>query len=92
MPEVSGLEMLKFLKQRGLETPVGMVTGHTSVEERHQALAAGAAFVIAKPFQPVELKQAIRRALDIPALPEKIQIQAPRILPWAAAASNPSSG
>ena len=78
MPEVSGLELLTFLKQRGLKTPVGMVTGNSSVDERHQALAAGAAFVIAKPFQPDELKQAIRRALDIPALPEKIQIQAPR--------------
>ena len=79
MPEVSGLELIKFLKQRGLKAPIGMVTGHTSVEDRHQALAAGAAFVIAKPFQPDALKQGVRRALDIPALPAKIQIRDPRI-------------
>jgi two-component system chemotaxis response regulator CheY len=50
MPEMSGLELLQSLRSRGLDTPFAFVTSEGSAEMRLQAEAAGALFLIAKPF------------------------------------------
>lgn len=50
MPEKTGLEFLKELRQSGDTTPFGFVTSEGSEDMRNQAADAGAAFLIAKPF------------------------------------------
>ncbi len=50
MPEMTGIELLRALRERGDETPFGFVTSEGSTEMREQADAAGALFLIAKPF------------------------------------------
>jgi two-component system chemotaxis response regulator CheY len=50
MPEMSGLEFLKALRGNGENTPFGFVTSEGSDTMRSQADAAGALFLIAKPF------------------------------------------
>lgn len=50
MPEMSGIELLREMRSRGDETPFGFVTSEGSAEMREQAEAAGALFLIAKPF------------------------------------------
>lgn len=50
MPEMNGIDCLRALRAGGDGTPFGFVTSECSDEMRSQATAAGAAFLIAKPF------------------------------------------
>lgn len=50
MPEMTGLELLRSMRSHGLDTPFAFVTSEGSPEMRQQAEAAGALFLIAKPF------------------------------------------
>jgi len=50
MPEMNGIELLRAMRQHGIDIPLGFVTSEGSAEMREQADAAGALFLIAKPF------------------------------------------
>ena len=50
MPEMTGIELLHAMRQNGIDIPLGFVTSEGSAEMREQADAAGALFLIAKPF------------------------------------------
>ncbi len=50
MPEMSGIELLRALRAGGNAVAFGFVTSEGSAEMREMASAAGAAFLIAKPF------------------------------------------
>lgn len=50
MPEMTGIELLRALRRLGLDIPLGFVTSEGSAAMRAQADAAGALFLIAKPF------------------------------------------
>jgi two-component system chemotaxis response regulator CheY len=59
MPEMTGIELLRALRANGLETPFGFVTSEGSQEMRETAEAAGALFLIAKPFTADTFRDAI---------------------------------
>ncbi|PWJ55649.1 Response regulator receiver domain-containing protein [Quadrisphaera granulorum] len=50
MPEMTGIECLRALRASGADVPFGFVTSEGSEEMRSAAAAAGALFLIAKPF------------------------------------------
>jgi two-component system, chemotaxis family, chemotaxis protein CheY len=50
MPEMDGLELLTSLRRAGNAVPFGFVTTEGTEEMRQRAAAAGASFLIAKPF------------------------------------------
>ena len=50
MPEMTGIDALRVLRGAGNPVPFGFVTSEGSTEMRHRARAAGAAFLVAKPF------------------------------------------
>lgn len=50
MPEMTGIDMLRAMRAAGMDIPLGFVTSEGSPEMRDQADAAGALFLIAKPF------------------------------------------
>jgi two-component system chemotaxis response regulator CheY len=50
MPEMTGIEFLRSLRSAGNATPFGFVTSESTPTMRDQAIAAGAAFLLAKPF------------------------------------------
>jgi two-component system chemotaxis response regulator CheY len=50
MPEMDGLELLNSLRGQGIAVPFGFVTTEGTDEMRQRATAAGASFLIAKPF------------------------------------------
>ncbi|MBM3152319.1 MAG: response regulator [Chloroflexi bacterium] len=64
MPEVSGLEMLEFLRSRtGLrDIPVVMLSTESSDVQVDRALALGADAYVTKPVSPEELDAAIKKA------------------------------
>ena len=64
MPRVNGLEVLRWFRDNRPAVPVLMLTAYQSVEMAQEAIALGAVNYLAKPFERVELKQTIARALE----------------------------
>ena len=63
MPEMTGIELLRALRASGYSTPFGFVTSEGSPEMRETADAAGALFLVAKPFTPDSFRDAIEPVL-----------------------------
>jgi two-component system response regulator FixJ len=64
MPEMDGLELLRRLRERHLNLPVIVITAHGEVSIAVQALRAGAADFIEKPFPGDVLLDAVLSALQ----------------------------
>jgi CheY-like chemotaxis protein/glycine cleavage system H lipoate-binding protein len=64
MPELDGFQLLEELARRGIQTPVIMMTGYSTVENAVKSLSStGAVDYISKPFTADELLTVIRRSL-----------------------------
>ncbi|MGE5475565.1 MAG: response regulator transcription factor [Bacteroidales bacterium] len=64
MPGLSGLDVQCALRERRIDLPVIIITGHADVAMAVQALKSGAADFIEKPFDEDVLLSAVGRALD----------------------------
>lgn len=67
MPDVSGIDLVRKLKERQIELPIVMITGHGDVPLAVEAMRAGVVDFIEKPFENEALLRSIRAALDIQA-------------------------
>lgn len=65
MPGPSGLELQRYLCERGYSLPVIIITGHAEVPMAVRALKTGALDFLEKPVDPEELISAIYLALSI---------------------------
>jgi len=64
MPEMSGLDLLRQLQRMAVRLPVIVVTGHGDVQLAVEAMKAGAADFLEKPFDDERVLTAVRTALD----------------------------
>ena len=64
MPGLSGLDLLARMQRDGLDLPLIVITGHADVAMAVQALKAGAADFIEKPFDDETFLVSVRDALD----------------------------
>jgi two-component system response regulator FixJ len=64
MPGMNGIELVRKLKSQGSACPVILITGHGDVGLAVEAMKAGAADFIEKPFDDTVLLEAIRSALN----------------------------
>ncbi len=62
MDEVTGLHVLEAARRKSPHTKVILITGYATMDLAREALSKGAFEVIAKPFPPEELREAIGRA------------------------------
>lgn len=68
LPGVSGLEILRTVRQRGIATPIIMLSALSETEDKVKALEAGADDYIAKPFKTAELIARIKAVTRRPPL------------------------
>jgi two-component system, LuxR family, response regulator FixJ len=64
MPELSGIDLLRRLKELRLQLPVIVITGHSDVPLAVEAMKIGAVDFLEKPFDDEVLLTSVRAALD----------------------------
>jgi len=64
MPVVSGIDILKSVKETSPDTDVIMITAYASHETAVEAMKLGACDYISKPFNNEQIKLVIRKALE----------------------------
>jgi two-component system, NtrC family, response regulator AlgB len=82
-----GLQLLPELVQRSPRLDVVMITAYASIESAVEAIKAGAADYLAKPFTPAQIRHVVerlrkRRALEnqVHELQERLEEAAPQVL------------
>src|SRR6266849_3351968 len=73
LPGMDGLELLATLRRQNSHTPVIVMTAFGSVEVAVQAMKAGAADFLPKPFSLDHMLTVVEKALDIRALRDENQ-------------------
>jgi heavy metal response regulator len=68
LPKMDGLRLLRELRERGMRTPVLLLTARDTVEDRVQGLDSGADDYLVKPFAFPELLARVRALLRRPPL------------------------
>ena len=64
MPEISGIDLLRRLRELGVALPVIVITGHGDVPLAVEAMKLGAVDFLEKPFDDDALLAAVRSALS----------------------------
>jgi len=88
MPEISGIDLLRRLKELKICVPVIVVTGHGDVPLAVEAMKIGAAEFLEKPFDDEVLLNAVRSALNKQNTDSKRQAERADIDSRLAALSN----
>ena len=63
LPDLSGLDLQLELAKAGIEIPIIFITGHGDIPMTVQAMKAGAAEFLTKPFRGQDLIEAVKQAL-----------------------------
>ena len=71
LPGMNGLEFLQTIKQQNAVLPVVVMTAFGSVETAVEAMKAGAADYVLKPFSLTEMRMKIHKELDVRNLREE---------------------
>lgn len=64
MPGISGMDVLKSIKDIHPDLPVVFITGYSSVDNAVEVMKLGAVDYIAKPFTPEDMLKVIKTALE----------------------------
>ena len=64
LPRLSGLDLQRRMRERGLEIPIIFITGHGDIPMSVRAMKAGAVEFLTKPFRDQDLLDAIQQALE----------------------------
>jgi len=64
LPGMSGIDLLKTMREKALSMPAIVITGHGDVPLAVEAMKAGAVDFIEKPFEEEAILSAVRRALE----------------------------
>ena len=75
LPKLSGIEILKTVRARGVKTPIIMLSALSEVEDKVKGLENGADDYLAKPFKTAELIARINAVCRRPALDAREEIK-----------------
>lgn len=74
LPKMNGMELTKALIERGINTPLIIMTAHRSIEVALQAIEAGAYDFVVKPLHFPQLQVSVERALHFNHMREENQV------------------
>jgi DNA-binding NtrC family response regulator len=72
MPGMDGLELIREVRQRGLDLALILVTGYGSIESAVEAMRQGADDYLTKPVDLYELRQRVRNHLEKRQLKDEV--------------------
>ena len=64
MPDISGIEVIKKIKEKKPDQPIILITGYATVCTAVEAMKLGVEYYIKKPFRPDEIIDAVKNILD----------------------------
>jgi len=64
MPEITGIDLLRRVKESGVDIPVIVITGHGDISLAVEAMKIGAVDFLEKPFDEALLVASVRSALN----------------------------
>lgn len=64
MPKVSGLDLIRHVRENYKDSEIMMITGYATIEGAVEAVKVGAEEYLSKPFTDEELLSAVRKTLD----------------------------
>lgn len=64
MPKVSGLDLVRHVRENYKDIEIMMITGYATIEGAVEAVKSGAEAYLSKPFTEEELLSAVRQTLD----------------------------
>ena len=64
MPDISGIEIIKKIKQKKPDQPIIMITGYATVYTAVEAMKLGIEEYMSKPFEPDEIVDAVKNIVD----------------------------
>ncbi len=67
IPEVKGLELLHYIRDKQPDTMVVIITGYASIETAVETARLGAVDYLAKPFTPDEIRGVTENAIKLAA-------------------------
>jgi CheY-like chemotaxis protein len=73
LPGMSGIDVMKSIKEKDKKVPVIIVTAYASVDNAVEAMKLGAFDYIAKPFPPDRLETAIGKVIRFPSPGEEVK-------------------
>ena len=74
MPKMDGMEVLGKIKEKGIDSPVVMISGHGNIESAVESLKNGAFDFIQKPLDLNRILVTIRNAMDQSLLVEETKV------------------
>lgn len=72
MPGMDGVELLKAIRERDVQTPVIVLTGHVSIKQLSEAVKEGVAEVVLKPCRIDTLVSCIENAHERKVFAEQV--------------------
>lgn len=85
LPKMNGIDLCRSVRDKGLTTPILMLTARDTVSDRVRGLDAGADDYLVKPFASAELAARVR------ALLRRGDTQLPPVLTWGDLQLDPST-
>ena len=64
MPRITGIDLLNYVREMGLDTKVILITAYASLDTAIQALRGDASDYLIKPFSLTDLRQRVHEALE----------------------------
>lgn len=77
MPKVTGLDLIKHVRENYSDIEVMMITGYASIQGAVDAVKSGAEEYITKPFTDEELLSAVSRSLERLRIRKAVRIKSP---------------
>lgn len=83
MPEISGLDLVRHVRENLKNTRIMMITGYASVDSAVEALKLGAEEYLAKPFTDEELYRAVEASLNKLKARETVDLDVPQAVAYS---------